>query len=102
MVIRMRHNRGQTKSRRSHHALTGPALSVCSQCGAKHRPHHMCQECGYYKGRLVVDVKAEREKRAARIKAKQDMIRAQQEQVAPTEAEEVSEQQPEQSLDDKK
>lgn len=51
---------------------------------------------------MVIDLKAQREKREARLQAKRDMIRAQQDQVAPTEAEEISEQTPEEVKDDKK
>jgi large subunit ribosomal protein L32 len=72
----MRRNRSQTKQRRSHHGLTAAALSVCSNCGAMHRPHHMCLECGFYNGRQVMDLKAEKEKREARMQAKRERIRA--------------------------
>ena len=76
MVIRMRHNRSQTKQRRSHHALKTPTLQVCSNCGENHRPHHMCLSCGFYNGRQVLDLQAKAEKRTARMKAKQDRIKA--------------------------
>lgn len=75
MVVRMRHNRSQTKQRRSHHGLKSPALSVCSHCGASHRPHHMCQQCGYYNGRQVLDLESAKVKRDARIKAKEERIK---------------------------
>lgn len=78
MVIRMRHTRAHTANRRSHHALKAPTLAICSNCEAKHRPHHMCQECGFYKGRLVIDMKAKNEARTARLQAKKDAIKANQ------------------------
>ena len=90
MVIRMRHTRSHTKNRRSHHALKAPALAVCANCGASHRPHHMCLECGFYKGRQVMDLAAKKQAREARLQAKKAMITAQNQQVAPSEAEEVS------------
>lgn len=102
MVIRMRHNRSQTKSRRSHHALKAPVMAVCSQCGAHHRPHHMCLECGFYNGRQVMDLKAKKEAREARIKAKKEAIRAQFNDAAPTEAEAVSNKALEEAKTDKK
>jgi large subunit ribosomal protein L32 len=71
----MRHTRSHTANRRSHHALKSPALSKCSHCGASRRPHHMCLECGYYNGRMVMDLKAEKVKREARIKAKEERIK---------------------------
>lgn len=36
----------------------------------------MCLECGFYNGRQVMDLKAEKTKRDARIKAKEDRITA--------------------------
>jgi large subunit ribosomal protein L32 len=73
----MRHTRAHTGNRRSHHALEAATLSVCSNCGAKHKPHHMCLDCGFYKGRQVIDLKAEKDARAARMLAKKEAIRGQ-------------------------
>ena len=39
--------------RRSHIALAKPTLAICSNCGEKIRPHHVCAKCGYYDGRKV-------------------------------------------------
>lgn len=72
----MRHTRAHTANRRSHHALKAPTLAVCSNCEAQHRPHHMCLSCGFYKGRQVMDLKAQNEKRAVRMQAKRDAIRS--------------------------
>lgn len=89
MVIRMRHTRSHSANRRSHHALKAPNLSVCAHCGAHHRPHHMCLECGYYNGRQVMDLKAEKEKRDARLKEKRERIKAETGTSAAPEAAEV-------------
>ncbi len=75
MVVRMRHTRGHTANRRSHHALKTPTLSACQNCGAKHRPHHMCLDCGFYNGKMVVDMKAKKEAREARLNAKREAIK---------------------------
>lgn len=75
MVIRMRHTRSHTGNRRSHHALKAVNLSVCSHCGAQHRPHHMCLQCGYYNGRQVMDLEALKAKRDERIQAKKERIK---------------------------
>ena len=83
MVIRMRHTRSHTANRRSHHALKAPTLATCSNCGAKHRPHHMCLECGFYKGRMVVDMKAKKEAREARLADKRSLREAQMGETAP-------------------
>lgn len=71
----MRHTRAHTKKRRSHHALKAANLSKCTHCGAMHRPHHMCLECGYYNGRQVMNLEADKAKRDARIKAKDERIK---------------------------
>jgi len=91
MVIRMRHNRSQTKQRRSHHALKVSSLSACSHCGAEHRPHYMCLQCGYYNGRQVMNLEAAKAGRAARMAAKREAIRGQAESVAQSEAAAVAE-----------
>jgi hypothetical protein len=36
----------------------------------------MCLACGFYKGRVVIDLKAKAEARAARMQAKREAIRA--------------------------
>ena len=70
----MRHTRSQTRQRRSHHALVASTLSVCSNCKAFHLPHHMCLSCGFYNGRQVMDLGAEKIRRDQRLKAKRDRI----------------------------
>ena len=46
MTVRMRHTRGQTGSRRSHHALVTPRLSKCADCGAESKEHDEMHTCG--------------------------------------------------------
>ena len=87
MVIRMRHTRAHTKNRRSHHALKAPTMVACSHCDGYHRPHHMCLECGFYKGRQVMDLTAKKEAREARMQAKRERIKAQAAELAGEEAE---------------
>ena len=89
MVVRMRINSSQTKQRRSHHGLKAPVTAVCNNCGAQHRPHHMCLDCGFYNGRQVLDLAAEKTKREARLKAKKEMIKGQQSDEEPLETEAV-------------
>lgn len=72
----MRHTRAHTANRRSHHALKAPALATCSHCGASHRPHHMCLECGFYNGRQVIDLEAKKEARELRMKEKREARKA--------------------------
>jgi large subunit ribosomal protein L32 len=41
--------------RRAHDAIEVPSLSLCSNCGSPKLPHRVCPECGYYKGRQVIE-----------------------------------------------
>lgn len=83
MVVRMRHTRGHTRNRRSHHGLEAVALATCSNCGAQHRPHHMCLTCGFYKGRVVIDLLAKKKARESRMEAKRAAIRGEEPAAAP-------------------
>lgn len=39
-------------SRRAHWKALGTTnITKCLQCGEPKKPHNMCQECGYYRGR---------------------------------------------------
>lgn len=72
MVIRMRHTKAHTANRRSHHGLKAPNLATCSNCGEFYRPHHMCLNCGFYKGRQVLDLESKKKDRVARVTAKRE------------------------------
>ena len=70
MVIRMRHTRSHTANRRSHHALKAKNLSKCSNCGEMHISHTVCEKCGMYRGRKVIDLVKKVEKKQKKVKAK--------------------------------
>ena len=44
--------------RRSHLKTTPPATINCPQCGSSMLPHHVCPNCGSYKGRDAVEIKS--------------------------------------------
>ncbi len=59
-----------------HLFLKSPVLSVCQKCGKPVLPHTVCFNCGYYKGREIVDIlkkldKKEKKKREKEMKAKE-------------------------------
>ena len=70
MSVRMRHTSGHTKNRRSHHSLETARLSKCPRCGSLHLRHHVCQVCGEYRKRQVLDTQAKLEKKNERKKTK--------------------------------
>ncbi|MDA2928369.1 50S ribosomal protein L32 [Acidobacteria bacterium AH-259-O06] len=51
-----RHSKSRRGKRRAHDFLTAPNLSTCSNCGSPVLPHRVCPNCGYYKGRQVIEV----------------------------------------------
>ncbi len=55
-----KHSSGRRDRRRSHDALNGPNLVICSNCGELRMPHRVCPNCGHFKGREVVEIKEEK------------------------------------------
>lgn len=75
MSIRMRHTSSHTRKRRSHHNLNVAAFSKCPKCGKEKIPHKLCENCGFYKGKEVIDVlkkltKKEKQKKEKEIQQK--------------------------------
>jgi len=48
--------KSRRNQRRAHHALPAASRHECPNCGEIKRPHHLCQSCGHYDGREVVEV----------------------------------------------
>ncbi len=53
-------NRHHTKSRRnagrSHMALRATKFAACPKCHSLMAPHRVCANCGYFKGKEMIDV----------------------------------------------
>jgi len=69
--------RGSRNQRRMHIFLKKPSLIPCPKCGKPVKPHTVCFNCGYYKGREVIDVlkkltKKERKLREREMQAKKE------------------------------
>ncbi len=58
-VPKSRNTKSKRNNRRMHIYLENPPLTDCQTCGEKVRRHHMCKNCGHYKGKQVVDVMEE-------------------------------------------
>ena len=54
-VPKHRHSKSRRDKRRTHQKLTVPNIIKCPECGEAKLPHHMCKECGSYRGRKVVE-----------------------------------------------
>lgn len=50
-----RFSKSRTRKRRAHDSLTIPQISSCSNCGTAVLFHHVCPECGYYRGKLAIE-----------------------------------------------
>lgn len=54
-VPKRKTSRAVRDARRANHKIDAPANSVCPQCHQPKLPHRVCSECGYYKGKEVID-----------------------------------------------
>lgn len=61
-VPQRRISKTRKRLRRSHFKLEATGLIACPHCGAMIRSHHVCPNCGYYKGKEVLHVKKDEEK----------------------------------------
>jgi large subunit ribosomal protein L32 len=53
-VPKKKTSKSRRDMRRSHHKLSAIQVSECSNCGSYKLPHHLCDSCGHYNGRLIV------------------------------------------------
>lgn len=56
-VPQHRTSKTRKRLRRTHFKLEAPGMVVCPQCGEYKLSHHVCKNCGTYKGRTVLNVK---------------------------------------------
>lgn len=53
-VPQRRTSKTRKRMRRTHFKLNVPGMVACPQCGELIRAHHVCSECGTYKGKEVI------------------------------------------------
>ena len=70
----MRHTKGHTANRRSHHALKNTSFAKCSNCQALKKRHTVCASCGFYRGNKVIDMVKKVEKKQKKAKAKTEQV----------------------------
>ena len=49
-----RHSATRRDKRRTHDKAVAPQLMECSNCGTAVMNHHVCPECGYYRGEQAI------------------------------------------------
>lgn len=58
-VPKRKTSKARRDKRRANHTVAVPALGRCAQCNEMHLAHRACPNCGYYKGRLVLELEEE-------------------------------------------
>jgi large subunit ribosomal protein L32 len=53
-----KHSKTRRDKRRTHYKAVAPTVVSCSNCGASVRYHRVCPECGFYRGKQMVEKKA--------------------------------------------
>ncbi len=55
-VPKQKKTRSKRNMRRAHFKPKATNLVECPQCHEQKLPHHVCPNCGYYKGKQAVEV----------------------------------------------
>ena len=50
-----RHTKGRRDRKRTNHAIKAKGVQTCSKCGKPSLSHRACPNCGFYKGREVIN-----------------------------------------------
>jgi len=56
-VPKRRTSKARKHKRRTHFKATMPTWSTCSNCHEPSLPHNICEKCGHYNGKKVVEIK---------------------------------------------
>lgn len=70
-VPKQRKTKSRQGNRRSHHALGSVTFSRCAKCGKEVLPHRLCENCGTYRQREVVNVFAKLDKKEKKRREKE-------------------------------
>jgi len=70
-VPKQHRSKSRQGQRRMHIHTKSPSLTTCSKCGKPVLAHSVCQICGYYKGREVIDVLSKLTKKERKKKEKE-------------------------------
>jgi large subunit ribosomal protein L32 len=70
-VPKKHHTKSSRNQRRMHIFIKAPVVLKCPKCGKPILAHRVCKDCGYYKGRMVVDVFAKLNKKEKKRKEKE-------------------------------
>ena len=72
MAVPKRHTTSSSvRQRRMHIFINPPNLATCRKCGKKVKPHIVCQYCGYYRDREVINVLGKLTKKEKKLREKE-------------------------------
>jgi len=70
-VPKRRKTKSRRNQRRMHLFIAKAFLTLCSKCKKPVLPHTVCKNCGYYKGREVINVLKKLTKKEKKAKEKE-------------------------------
>jgi len=70
-VPKKRHTKSRRNKRRANLFLKKPTISICPKCKKDFLPHKACPNCGFYKGREIIDVFKKMTKKEKKEKEKE-------------------------------
>ncbi len=70
-VAKQHKSHSKVRSRRANLKLKKPNLVKCPNCGNWILPHKVCPYCGYYKGKMEIDVFSKLTKKERKLKEKE-------------------------------
>jgi len=56
-VPKRRTSKRKKRARNTHKKAPKIVIQACPRCQAPRRPHHVCEECGYYGDRKVAEAR---------------------------------------------
>ncbi|MFH0845608.1 MAG: 50S ribosomal protein L32 [Pseudomonadota bacterium] len=54
-VPKKKKSKARRDTRRAHDHASMPRISFCPQCHEPVLPHHICPECGSYRGKVIIE-----------------------------------------------
>ncbi len=70
-VPKQRKTKSKVNMRRANISIKVPSLGVCPKCKTPIVSHTVCKNCGYYKGKMVIDTMKKLDKKERKVKEKE-------------------------------
>ena len=61
-VPKKRHSKSRKRIKKAYWKAKAPALRPCKNCGELGIAYHICKKCGFYKDKVVIQIKQKKEK----------------------------------------